>query len=68
MSTATNEVIVTSPYPAETVFKVFSNFHNIAPKVVPEVFKAIETIEGNGGEGTIRIFTFGDGKQIHNYY
>ena len=62
MTTTSIEVEVASPHPAETVFKVFSNFHIIAPKVNPQVFKSIETLEGNGGVGTIRLFTFGDGK------
>ncbi|KAI3829010.1 hypothetical protein L1987_03123 [Smallanthus sonchifolius] len=61
MSTASIEVEITSPFPRETVFKVFNDFHTIAPKVNPHVFKSIETLEGDGGVGTIRIFTFGDG-------
>lgn len=62
MTTATINVEVASPFSAETVFKVFNDFHIIAPKVNPQVFKSIETIEGDGGVGTIRLFTFGDGK------
>ncbi|PWA90165.1 ribonuclease 1 [Artemisia annua] len=61
MTTASIEVEVASPHSAETVFKVFSNFHIIAPKVNPQAFKSIETLEGDGGVGTIRLFTFGDG-------
>ncbi|KAI3756647.1 hypothetical protein L1987_56469 [Smallanthus sonchifolius] len=60
MSTATVEVEVASPFPADKVFKVYNDFHNIAPKVFPKVFKSIETVEGDGGVGTIRLFTFGD--------
>ncbi|KAI3756643.1 hypothetical protein L1987_56465 [Smallanthus sonchifolius] len=60
MSTATVEVEVASPFPANKVFKVYNDFHNIAPKVFPKVFKSIETVEGDGGVGTIRLFTFGD--------
>ncbi|KAI3756646.1 hypothetical protein L1987_56474 [Smallanthus sonchifolius] len=60
MTTVSIEVEVTSPYPAEIVFKVFNNFHTIAPKVNPQVFKSIEIVEGDGGVGTIRLFTFGD--------
>ncbi|GJV12064.1 root allergen protein-like protein [Tanacetum coccineum] len=61
MSTATIEVEIPSVHPAEKVFKVFCDFEAIAPKVNPAVFKSIKTIEGNGGVGTIRDFTFGDG-------
>ncbi|KAD4888256.1 hypothetical protein E3N88_20329 [Mikania micrantha] len=61
MSTITLEVEVQSQFPAERVFKAFSDFDIIAPKVNPQVFKSIETIEGNGDVGTIKIFNFGDG-------
>ena len=61
MTTATIVVEVASSNPAETIFKVFCDFHVIAPKVNPSVFKSIETVEGNGGVGTIKLVTFGDG-------
>ncbi|KAI7733998.1 hypothetical protein M8C21_031797 [Ambrosia artemisiifolia] len=60
MATATTEIEIASPFPAEKVFKVFKDFDNIAPKVNPAVFKSIETLEGNGGVGTIKLYTFGD--------
>ncbi|KAD4888268.1 hypothetical protein R6Q59_034663 [Mikania micrantha] len=61
MSIVTLEVEVPSKFPAHRVFKAFSDFDIIAPKVNPQVFKSIETVEGNGDVGTIKIFTFGDG-------
>ena len=67
MTSVTTEIEIPSSFPADKVFKVFSDFDNIAPKVNPEVFKSIETIEGNGGVGTIKIFTFGDGKKLSHY-
>ncbi|KAJ9546634.1 hypothetical protein OSB04_019177 [Centaurea solstitialis] len=60
MASITTEIEIPSSFPADKVFKVFSDFDTIAPKVNPEVFKSIETIEGNGGVGTIKVFTFGD--------
>ncbi|XP_076926051.1 root allergen protein-like isoform X1 [Bidens hawaiensis] len=60
MSSATLQVEIPSIYPTDIVFKTFSDFDNIAPRVKPDVFKSIETIEGNGDVGTIKIFTFGD--------
>ncbi|XP_076884117.1 root allergen protein-like [Bidens hawaiensis] len=60
MSSATLQVEIPSKYPADKIFKTFSDFDNIAPKVKPEVFKSIETVEGNGDVGTIKTFTFGD--------
>ncbi|KAL8231217.1 hypothetical protein R6Q57_000995 [Mikania cordata] len=61
MSIVTLEVEVSSQFPVIRVFKAFSDFDIIAPKVNPQVFKSIETIEGNGDVGTIKIFIFGDG-------
>ncbi|KAI3730057.1 hypothetical protein L6452_18733 [Arctium lappa] len=60
MTSVSIEIEVASSFPADKVFKVFSDFDNLAPKVNPTVFKCIETIEGNGGVGTIKNFTFGD--------
>ncbi|KAI3730053.1 hypothetical protein L6452_18729 [Arctium lappa] len=60
MTSVSTEIEIPSPISADKVFKVFNDFDNIAPKVNPDVFKSIETIEGNGGIGTKKIFTFGD--------
>ncbi|XP_024994958.1 root allergen protein-like [Cynara cardunculus var. scolymus] len=60
MTSVSIQIEVSSTFPANKVFKVFSDFDNIAPKVNHTVFKSIETVEGNGGVGTITIFTFGD--------
>ncbi|KAK9066992.1 hypothetical protein SSX86_014316 [Deinandra increscens subsp. villosa] len=60
MSTVTLEVEVPSQFPADRVFKVFSDFDTIAPKVLPQVFKSIEIVQGNGDVGTIKTLTFGD--------
>ncbi|XP_024994247.1 root allergen protein-like isoform X2 [Cynara cardunculus var. scolymus] len=66
MTSASIEIEIPSSYPADKVFKVFSDFDNIAPKVNPDVFKSIETIEGNGDVGTKKIFTFGDAVPFTN--
>lgn len=34
----------------------------IVPKVLPHIVKDVEVIEGDGGLGTILLFTFGSGK------
>ncbi|KAJ9546503.1 hypothetical protein OSB04_019046 [Centaurea solstitialis] len=60
MTSVSIDIEVPTSFSADKVFKVFSDFDNIAPKVSPEVFKSIETTEGTGGVGTIKIFTFGD--------
>ncbi|KAK9066991.1 hypothetical protein SSX86_014315 [Deinandra increscens subsp. villosa] len=64
MTSVTLKVEVPSKLPAERVFKVFSDFDNIAPKVKPEFFKSIETLQGNGDVGTIKKVTFGDAVQF----
>ncbi|XP_076921500.1 root allergen protein-like [Bidens hawaiensis] len=60
MTTASIEFEIPSKFPAELVFKVFKNFPDLAPKVNPQVFKSIELVEGDGGVGSIRLFTFGN--------
>lgn len=61
MTTVSIEIEATSPFPMEMIFKAFSDFDTIAPKVNPRVFKSIETLQGNGGVGTIKLVTFGEG-------
>ncbi|KAF5791565.1 putative Bet v I/Major latex protein [Helianthus annuus] len=56
----TLDVQVPSQYPADKVFKVISDFDNLAPKVNPQFIKSIETVQGNGDVGTIKNLTFGD--------
>ncbi|KAJ0092886.1 hypothetical protein Patl1_24968 [Pistacia atlantica] len=54
----------TSPVPAGRLFKAFVlDFDNLLPKLMPQAFKSIETIKGDGGPGTIKKlnFTEGDG-------
>ncbi|KAK9059122.1 hypothetical protein SSX86_021741 [Deinandra increscens subsp. villosa] len=60
MSTASFDIEIASSYPAEKVFKIYNDYHILVPKVNPQVFKSIETIEGDGGVGTIRLLTFGE--------
>lgn len=52
----------TSPIPAPRLFKaLILDADNLLPKIVPQAIKSIETIEGNGGPGTIKKLNFGDG-------
>ncbi|XP_076925994.1 root allergen protein-like [Bidens hawaiensis] len=66
MTTVTNEIEIVSSYPTEKVFKAFKDFEKIAPIVNPAVFKSVETIEGDGGVGTIKVFTFGEAVPFTN--
>ncbi|KAI7743122.1 hypothetical protein M8C21_020101 [Ambrosia artemisiifolia] len=60
----TIDVQVPSKFPVDKVFKVISDFDKLAPKVNPQVFKSVETVQGNGDVGTIKNLTFGDGKKL----
>ncbi|KAI3690977.1 hypothetical protein L2E82_49190 [Cichorium intybus] len=61
MAVVTVELEVTSSLPAPKLFKVFNDFDTIAAKVEPETYKAVNTIQGDGGVGTIKSITYGDG-------
>ncbi|XP_024024066.1 major allergen Pru av 1-like [Morus notabilis] len=37
---------------------------NLFPKIAPQAAKSAETVEGNGGPGTIKKITFPDGKYV----
>ncbi|KAL7595652.1 root allergen protein [Lactuca sativa] len=60
MAVITVELEVASSYPASKLFKVFSEFDTLAPKLEPETYKAVDIIQGDGGVGTIKTITYGD--------
>ncbi|KAI3777167.1 hypothetical protein L1987_46963 [Smallanthus sonchifolius] len=60
MTSVTIKVEVASQLSADKIFKAFADLDKIAPKVHPQYFKSIETVKGDGGVGTIKVFTFGD--------
>ncbi|KAI3730051.1 hypothetical protein L6452_18727 [Arctium lappa] len=61
MDVVTSELEVPSSVSAPKLFKAYLDFRNLAPKVEPEIFKAIDYIKGDGGVGTIQQTTFVDG-------
>ncbi|KAL7619053.1 root allergen protein [Lactuca sativa] len=61
MTVVTSEFEVSSSLPASKFFNAYRDFNNIAPKVDPETYKTVVTVEGDGGAGTIRDISFGDG-------
>ncbi|KVH96134.1 root allergen protein-like [Cynara cardunculus var. scolymus] len=63
MAVVTSELEVPSSVSASKLFKAFLDFRNLAPKVEPESFKAIDYIKGDGGIGTIQQTTFVDGSK-----
>ncbi|KAB2040182.1 hypothetical protein ES319_D02G064300v1 [Gossypium barbadense] len=59
-----SEVITSIPPPK--MFKAcILDGDNLIPKIVPQVFKSVEYIEGNGEPGSIRKVTFAQGNQFN---
>ena len=62
MGVVTYEMEIPSPIPPARIFKAFVlDFENLFPKVVPKAIKCIELLEGDGGPGSIKKVTFGEG-------
>ncbi|XP_023761468.2 root allergen protein [Lactuca sativa] len=66
MAVITSEFEIASSLPASKFFNAYRDFNNIAPKVDPETYKTLVDIEGDGGAGTIRDISFGDGVPFTN--
>ncbi|KAG6731695.1 hypothetical protein I3843_01G134400 [Carya illinoinensis] len=65
MGVFTYETESTSVISPAKLFKSFVlDADNLIPKVVPQAVKSTEIIEGNGGPGTIKKITFGEGSQF----
>lgn len=62
MTAVTTKVVIPVSFPADKFFIAIANFDTIVPKLAPGIYKSITTIEGDGGVGTIKICTHGDGK------
>ncbi|KAH9683664.1 Bet v 1 domain-containing protein [Citrus sinensis] len=39
---------------------VILDCHNLFPKLAPHAFKSIDILEGDGGDGTLKRYDFGD--------
>ncbi|KAD6454002.1 hypothetical protein E3N88_08708 [Mikania micrantha] len=61
MTIVSTEVEIFNSFPADKLFKIIANFHKLAPKAAPEIYKSITIIEGDGGVGTILSHVYGDG-------
>ncbi|XP_073309170.1 major allergen Pru ar 1-like [Primulina huaijiensis] len=57
-----DEVICSIP-PAKLFKAIVLHGDNLVPKILPEEFKSIKIIEGDGGVGSIKLVTFGEGSQ-----
>ena len=62
MGVFTYETETTSTIPPARLFKALVlDADNLVPKIVPQAIKCTEILEGNGGPGTIKKITFGEG-------
>ncbi|XP_022761242.1 major allergen Pru av 1-like [Durio zibethinus] len=57
--------VVTSIPPAKMFKACILDGDKLIPKVVPQAFKSVEYIEGNGEPGSIKKVTFGEGSQFN---
>ncbi|GJR48103.1 root allergen protein-like protein [Tanacetum coccineum] len=65
MSVINREFEVSSSLPADKLFKVCLDFRQtLAPKIEPQAFKSIDLIKGDGGVGSIKRTTYGDGDAL----
>ncbi|PON61983.1 Bet v I type allergen [Parasponia andersonii] len=64
MGVFTYESEFTSTIPPTRLFNAFVlNGDNLIPKIVPQAVQSAEILEGDGGPGTIKKITFGQGSQ-----
>ncbi|KAK9063739.1 hypothetical protein SSX86_017611 [Deinandra increscens subsp. villosa] len=61
MAVVSTDVEISTSFPADKLFHAITNFHVLAPKAAPEIYKSITIIEGDGGVGTIESHIYGDG-------
>lgn len=62
MGVFTYETEFTSVIPPPRLFKAFVlDADNLVPKIAPQAIKHSEILEGDGGPGTIKKITFGEG-------
>ncbi|KAH7843739.1 hypothetical protein Vadar_020228 [Vaccinium darrowii] len=64
MAAITYDMEVTSSVPPAKLFKAFVlEGDTLIPKVLPQAIKSVEILEGDGGAGTIKLTTFGEGSK-----
>lgn len=54
-----------SNLPLEQLWKMTKTTDLVFPKMLPHLVAKSEKLEGDGGAGTVRIVTLGDGIHIH---
>ncbi|KAE9455175.1 hypothetical protein C3L33_12940, partial [Rhododendron williamsianum] len=73
MAPITYDTEVTYSIPPAKLFKGFIlDIDTLVPKVLPQAIKSVETLQGDGGAGTIKLITFGEAMtrmpKIHELY
>lgn len=62
MGAITTNVEAPSTVQAAKMYKgLLLDMDEIIPKILPQVIKSVQIIEGDGGVGTIKEVTFGEG-------
>ncbi|XP_044484699.1 major allergen Pru ar 1-like [Mangifera indica] len=56
--------VVTKIPPAKIFNALIHDGDKLIPKIVPQAIKTVELIEGDGGPGSIKKITFGEGSQF----
>lgn len=68
MGVITYETTTISSIPPAKLFKAsVLDADILIPKVLPQAIKNVEILHGDGGAGTIKLITFGDGENIHTH-
>ncbi|XVE82209.1 hypothetical protein DITRI_Ditri15bG0129100 [Diplodiscus trichospermus] len=68
MGVFTYEAEIVTAIPPAKLFQAFVlDGDKLIPKIVPKAFKSVEIIEGDGGPGSIKKITFGDGSQFFEF-
>ncbi|KAJ9699686.1 hypothetical protein PVL29_005516 [Vitis rotundifolia] len=68
MCVITYEHEITSSIPPAKMFKAFIlDSDKLIPKILPQVIKSTEIIEGDGGPGSIKKIMFGEDKDNFTY-
>lgn len=62
MGLITYDMEISTSIPPAKMFHAFVvDGDEIYPKILPQVFQSVEIVEGDGGPGTIKNITFGEG-------
>lgn len=65
MSPSTWTLEIESPAPAARLFKAVLDWHNLAPKLLPNIVASAVGIQGDGSVGSVRQLNFTSGITTH---